>query len=77
MGKGYCDCKGTKTKGRTILIPDIVLDKEKWCPQCSQYKVIGDFYAYKGAVRSICKACDHELRNINRRKKFELTGKWQ
>ena len=77
MGKGYCDCKSSKGKSPTIIIPDIVLSEEKWCKNCGQFKLIKHFYANNDhKLQHICKSCEHIRRNINRRKIFEKTGIW-
>ena len=65
MGKGYCNCRSTKTKSRTIIIPDIKLDEEKWCPGCEQFITIKDFYGDTTRSKGIscyCKVCDNKKR---------------
>ena len=65
MGKGYCDRRGTKTKGRTIIVPNAESDNERWCPSCEQYLNINSFYGditRGSSLACYCKVCDNEKR---------------
>jgi len=71
MGKGYCNSGSTKTKSRTIIVPDIEIDKERWCSVCQQYVNINLFYgdASRGAgISFICKSCDKKKRVIRKQR---------